>query len=100
MQTTKEAAIIASKSFCQRLDEILQEMKEHSKAVLIPNIGTDYAEDDKEAVAQHTLSVRDLESAIMRQGMTMKAIGNPNPYPNSKDTTNAVVDPTSGGIKL
>ena len=111
---TKEQAIITAKSFRQRLDELLQEMKEHkrvlidtrahegrpaSQQVTIKPHGELFA-DASEAIAQHTLSIRDLESAIMRQGMALKYIGNPNPYPNSKDPSNTVVEPTADGLKL
>jgi hypothetical protein len=56
--------------------------------------------DPQEVIAQHTLSIRDLESCIMRQGMTLKYIGAPNPYPNSKDPSNTIVEPTADGLKL
>lgn len=127
MTLTKTAAVAAAKSFRQRLDALLQEMKDHRFAMVNRNNGVcaqmlpasqmsqeqiqaakiaraEYeAEqflDSGEAVAQHVLSIRDLESAIMRQGMALKYIGTPNPYPSSKDPSSPVVEPTADGLKL
>jgi hypothetical protein len=96
-ELNKASAVITSKGFRKRLDDLLQEMKSHRSNMIASN---DYADDKGESIAQHTISIRDLESAIMRQGMTLKAIGNENPYPNSKDISNTVVDPTADGLKL
>ena len=102
---TKEEAVITSKQFRKDADELLQRMKKHGK-ILVDQIGRfndrdgEEFEDAREAVAQHVISTRDLESCIMRQGMVLKAIGTPNPYPNSKDTTNTIVDPTADNLKL
>jgi len=95
---TKEEAIIKAKEFRKEADDLLQRMKDHNR-----NLGqhTDMAANDIwEVLAQHTLSIRDLESCIMRQGMTLKYIGAPNPYPNSKDPSNTVVEPTADGLKM
>ena len=92
----KEQAIIAAKTFRKEADELLQRMKEHKTH--IRNQGD--MEDIGEVIAQHTISIRDLESCIMRQGMALKYIGNPNPYPDSKDPSNAIVNPTADGLKM
>ena len=98
---TKENAIIQSKQFRVDADELLQRMKDHRKALLnAPPTEEKMCEDFNEVIAQHTLSIRDLESCIMRQGMTLKYIGNPTPYPNSYDASNTKVDPTADGLKL
>ena len=88
---TKEQAIIKSKEFRKEADELLQRMKVHRSLITQhhPDLG---CEDAWEAIAQHTLSIRDLESCIMRQGMVLKNIGNPNPYPDSKDPSNTIVN--------
>jgi hypothetical protein len=99
---TKEQAIIAAKQFRKDADELLQRMKEHRIEIMRharAQPETSF-EDSSEVVAQHTLSIRDLESCIMRQGMALKYIGNPNPYPNSKDPSNTIVEPTSDGLKM
>jgi predicted amino acid-binding ACT domain protein len=95
---TKEHAITTAKQFRKDADELLQRMKDHNRSL---GQHTDMAADDIwEAMAQHTLSIRDLESCIMRQGMTLKYIGAPNPYPNSKDPGNTIVEPTADGLKM
>jgi len=99
---TKEEAIIAAKQFRKDADELLQRMKEHRIEIMRharAQPETSF-EDSSEVIAQHTLSIRDLESCIMRQGMALKYIGNPNPYPNSKDPSNTIVEPTSDGLKM
>lgn len=99
---TKEIAITTSKQFRKDADELLQRMKDHRLELLKETKapGTEVSDDLGEVIAQHTLSVRDLESCIMRQGMALKYIGTPNPYPDSKDPSNTVVNPTADGLKL
>jgi hypothetical protein len=97
---TKEQAIIAAKTFRKDADALLQRMKSHLKGLRDASIQVGWADDNSESIAHHTLSIRDLESCIMRQGMALKYIGNPNPYPNSKDPSNTIVEPTSDGLKM
>jgi hypothetical protein len=119
---TKLEAIAASKQFRKDADELLQRMKEHRKSLIaaksnpigdLHDAGLNVsftlseieacrhiAEDIDEAIAQHTLSTRDLESCIMRQGMALKYIGNPSPYPESYNPASPVVEPTADGLKL
>lgn len=98
----KLEAIAKSKTFRKKADELLQEMKEHKKELLAQQrvqeapIGDDVGE----VITQHILSQRDLESCIMRQGMALKYIGNPDPYPESRDPSSPVVAPTADGLKL
>lgn len=111
---TKTQTIQIAKTFRKELDDILQRMKEHrttllrerahegrpaSQQVDIRPHGELFA-DASEVIAQHTLSIRDLESAIMRQGMALKYIGNPDPYPQSKNPDSPVVEPTADDLKL
>ena len=105
---TKLEAIAAAKQFRKDADELLQRMKDHKKSLCIPNRPSvpdgepweGWGDDQGEAIAQHTLSIRDLESCIMRQGMALKYIGNPNPYPESYNPASPVVEPTADGLKL
>lgn len=39
-----------------------------------------------------------LQEAIMWMGMNLKRLGNPNPYPNSRNTNNEKVDKTADGL--
>lgn len=95
----KEEAIIAAKQFRKDAYELLQRMKVH-KYRLREYLDIKACDDPSEVIAQHVLSIRDLESAIMRQGMALKYVGTPNPYPNSTDPSNTVVEPTADGLKL
>lgn len=124
---TKAAAVEAAKSFRQRLDALLQEMKDHRTALQSRNSGVaqqlatasmmtpaeiaaaaqaraEYeAEqflDHGEVIANHILSMRAVEDAIMRQGMALKNIGTPDPYPHSKDPSSPIVEPTADGLKM
>jgi hypothetical protein len=96
---TREQAIIAAKQFRKDADELLQRMKEH-KTFLALSHDFEVAEQKGEAIAQHVLSIRDLESCIMRQGMALKYVGQPNPYPQSYNPSNTVVEPTADGLKM
>jgi hypothetical protein len=100
---TKDQAIIAAKTFRKDADELLQRMKDHARslsAYVRTSSEYDNLIDGSEVIANHVLSIRDLESCIMRQGMALKYIGTPNPYPNSKDPTSTVVEPTADGLKM
>jgi hypothetical protein len=100
---TKLIAIAKSKEFRKRADDLLQDMKEHNtilKGESLPHGHPEGLLDRGEAIAQHTISIRDMESAIMRQGMVLKNIGNPDPYPESRDPSSTVVAPTADGLKL
>lgn len=46
------------------------------------------------------LAVTKIQEGIMWLGMELKELGNPTPYPNSYDPSNAVVDKTADGLKL
>ena len=96
---TKLEAIVAAKTFRKEADDLLQRMKAH-KEELRETIGFGVCLDAGEVIAQHTLSIRDLESCIMRQGMALKYIGTPNPYPESKNPESSVVEPTADGLKM
>lgn len=94
----KEEAIKIAKQFRKEADELLQRMKGHRRQL------GQYNDMDAngywEVIAQHTQSIRDLESCIMRQGMVLKCIGNHDPYPTSKDPSSTEVHPTADGLKL
>lgn len=47
-----------------------------------------------------SLAVTHLEDTIMRLGMDLKECAEPDPYPNSKNPENTIVDPTADGLKL
>jgi len=41
-----------------------------------------------------------LDEAIMWLGQNLKELGNPNPYPNSRDISNTIVDKTADNLKF
>lgn len=90
--------IAAAKQFRKDADELLQRMKLHKHVLM--QCDPNEPQDKGEAIAQHILSFRDLESAIMRQGLVLKHIGNPDPYPESKNPASPIVEPTADGLKL
>jgi hypothetical protein len=49
---------------------------------------------------ERSLSITKLQEAVMWLGMDLKRLNAPNPYPNSKDPTNATIDPTADNLKL
>jgi hypothetical protein len=49
---------------------------------------------------ERALAVTKLQEAIMWLGMDLKRLAEPNPYPNSYDASNAIVDKTADGLKL
>ena len=77
-----EEQIIATKQLRQELDAVIQNIRKepHSREL--------------------TLALTKAQESLMWCGMNLKRLGNPNPYPNSRDTSNAVVDPTSEGLKI
>ena len=74
--------IVANKQLRKDIDGIIQRVREFP--------GT----------RERALSVTKLQEAVMWLGMDLKRLGTENPYPNSKDPSNAVVDPTADGLKL
>jgi hypothetical protein len=97
---TKDEAIQTAKQFRKDADDLLQRMKAHKRELVKSMAGNDVSSDMGEVIAQHVLSMRDLESCIMRQGMTLKYVGQPDPYPQSYNPANTVVEPTADGLKL
>lgn len=87
-----ENRTIRTKELRKALDVQLQIAKTYRHAANM--YGTvDEAEQAKECCLA-------IELSIMRLGMCLKAIGNANPYPNSYDTTNTIIDKTADGLKL
>lgn len=86
---TRDARVAQAKGWRQRLDVILQEMKEQQ------------GKEEKCEYGRHlSLSITHLEDSIMRQGMRLKALDAPNPYPSSYDPSNLTVHPTADNLKL
>lgn len=80
---TPEEAIVETKQFRVDLDAVLQRLK-----------------DSPRKSREHSLVVTKLQEAIMWLGMDLKDLAAPNPYPNSYNPTNTIVEPTADGLKL
>ena len=81
--TKSEVQIVKTKELRGKLDNILQEIKE------------------LEFTRETALSITKVQEAIMWLGMNLKRLGNPDPYPGTKDAaTGTLVYPTADGLKL
>lgn len=75
--------IADTKRYRVELDTVLQKLKT-----------------DTRKSRERALAVTKLQEAIMWLGMDLKDLGAQNPYPNSYNPSNAIVDPTADGLKL
>lgn len=78
-----EDAIVECKYLRRKLDATLQEIRASSRKS-----------------RERSLVVTKLQEAIMWLGMDLKDLGSANPYPNSYNPSNTIVDPTADGLKL
>lgn len=97
---TRDEAVKASKEIRRDADALLQRMKEQRRRLQTEAWTGSGPDDFSEVIANHVLSIRDLESAIMRQGMVLKNIGGEKPYPTSYDPSSPKVEPVADGLKL
>lgn len=49
---------------------------------------------------ERSLALTKLQEAVMWLGMDLKDLAAPNPYPNSYNPANTIVDPTADNLKL
>jgi len=77
-----DAAIVETKQLRRDIDSILQRVRE-----LPQNRET-------------ALAITKAQETVMWLGMNLKALGEANPYPNSRDTSNTIVDKTADGMKM
>lgn len=95
--------ITETKRLRRDLDALLQQVNGHEEYVRDPRFADAHIGDCldySEVIANLKLSQRHIEDGIMRLGMTLKHIGAPNPYPESKNPDSTAVEPTADGIKL
>lgn len=78
----KDQTIISTKQRRVDLDAVLQSVRE-----LPPS-------------REVSITITKIQEAIMWLGMNLKALDAPNPYPNSRDTSNTIIDKTADGLKL
>lgn len=49
---------------------------------------------------ERSLAITKLQESIMWLGMDLKRLGEENPYPNSYNPENTIVEPTADGLKM
>ena len=49
---------------------------------------------------ERSLAITKLQEGVMWLGMDLKRLNEPNPYPNSKDPSNDIIEPTADGLKF
>ena len=49
---------------------------------------------------ERSLAITKLQEGVMWLGMDLKRLNEPNPYPNSKDPSNTIIEPTADNLKL
>ena len=80
MDITKEVPAIKQ---CRKdIDEIIQKVRE------------------LDSCRETSLAITKLQEAVMRLGMDLKRLNEPNPYPESKDPTSMRIEPTADGLKM
>lgn len=80
--TSLDADVRANKLLRMRLDSNLQDLRS------LPGS------------RERSLAITKLQECILWLGMDLKRLGEPNPYPNSYNPENTVIDPTADGLKL
>lgn len=82
------AEILADKQLRKDIDDVIQRVK------ALPS------------TRERALTTTKLQEAVMWLGMDLKRINETtpgsveNPYPNSKDVSNTIIDPTADGLKF
>lgn len=80
MDASKE--IVSTKQLRKDIDEIIQQVRELDNS------------------RETSIVITKLQEAVMWLGMNLKRLGAINPYPNSRDTSNTIVDPTADNLKF
>ena len=78
----RDALIANMKQHRKDLDEVLQRMKSTSGS------------------RELSLSITNLQQSIMWLGMVLKELHTENPYPNSYNPSNTIIEPVADGLKL
>lgn len=82
-QENEVSEIVRVKELRQSIDSIIQKVK------------------NLESCRETSICITKLQEAVMWLGMDLKRLGNPNPYPGSKDPNSGdIIHPTADGLKL
>ena len=84
-QASKDFNVIADKKLRVSLDATLQELKELN---------------DINGSRERSIAITKIQEAIMWLGMDLKRLNEPNPYPNSYNPSNTIIEPTADGLSL
>ncbi len=77
-----ENEIIFNKKLRKSLDEQLQILKDAPRS------------------RERSLSITKLQESIMWLGMDLQRLNDTNPYPESKNPNNTIIEPTADGLKM
>jgi hypothetical protein len=80
--TPQELEVVANKQLRKDADAIIQRIK------------------DLPSSPERDLAIIKFQEGVMWLGMDLKRLNEPNPYPNSKDPSNTIIEPTADGLKL
>lgn len=82
-QENEISEIVRVKELRQSIDSIIQKVK------------------NLESCRETSICITKLQEAVMWLGMDLKRLGNPNPYPGSKDPNSGdIVHPIADGLKM
>ena len=82
-EQVRDNAIVENKELRVELDSVLQKIKQSTRKS-----------------RERSIVITKIQEAIMWLGMDLKELGNENPYPNSYNPSNTIVDKTADGLKL
>lgn len=89
--------IAQTKTHRKNLDAILQEIRRDSDKDFTGERSPDHV---VRSSRERSQAITKIQEGIMWLGMDLKALGAPNPYPESKNPESMVIEPTADGIKL
>jgi hypothetical protein len=91
VETNHDNPVAQTKQFRKDLDEVLQRLKRDSIS------GGPHP---CRSSAERSTAIRKVQEAIMWLGMDLKALNEPNPYPESDNPQSPVIEPTADGLTL
>lgn len=94
----KNHHIKTNKQFRVDLDSVLQQIKSASDNRKTPEKNPSDA--PIRSSRERSIVITKLQEAIMWLGMDLKDLDAPNPYPNSYNPSNTIVEKTADGLKL
>lgn len=98
-------AIADTKQFRKDLDEVLQRLKKSCDHTDMPSRGISRTVGSRNS-RERSIAITKIQEAIMWLGMDLKDINEsspgacPTPYPQSKDPSSPVIEPTADGLML